>query len=141
LSWAGQPIWHAEAMNGEPAGLDGKLIMLIEEERFLAGYLGQALSAAGGQVLGPARCGAEAAGLVANLRTTPDAAVVSMEVLDQAGPTLSDALARLDLPVLLICKQPRGRATVPPTAQLMTAPFAAYQVVESVSAMLAPPAA
>jgi hypothetical protein len=128
-------------MNGETAGLGGKLIMLIEEERFLAGYLGQALSAAGGQVLGPARCGAEAAGLVANLRTTPDAAVVSMEVLEQAGPTLSDALARLDLPLLLICKQPRGRASVPQAAQLMTAPFAAYQVVESVSAMLAPPAA
>lgn len=126
-------------MKDDPAGLDGKLIMLIEEERFLAGYIGQALSAAGGQVLGPARCGAEAAGLVANLRTTPDAAVVSAEVLHEGGPALADALARLELPLLLICKQPRGPVTVPEAAQLMTAPFAAYQVVESVTSMLVGP--
>lgn len=124
-------------MTAPKASLDGKLIMLIEEERFLAGYIGQALHAAGGQVLGPARCVAEATGLVANLRTVPDAAVISIELLEQAGPPLSDALTRLDLPLLLICKRPRGHAAMLDATPSITAPFAAYQVVEGVNAMLA----
>jgi pimeloyl-ACP methyl ester carboxylesterase len=118
--------------------LNNKLILLIEADSFLAGYVGDSIIEAGAQILGPARNVDEANTLLGRLRQAPHAAVVSADIFETGGWAMSDALARLGIPLLLIA----GRArTLPPssmTHNVLMAPFAAYQVVDHLRVVLSP---
>ena len=113
-----------------------KLVLLIEKDDFLAGYIADGLHKAGAHVLGPSRLPDEANGLVARLRTAPDAAVISMDIFKAAGFAAGEMLVRMNVPILLIATRPQP--LVPPLDRhpVLTTPFAAYQVVDHVCAAL-----
>jgi hypothetical protein len=112
--------------------LDGKLVVLIEEDPSLAEHIGGGLTDAGAQIIGPARTVAEAKALLLRLRTGPLAAVVSMGLFDAEGGTVSNCLTRLAAPVLLIRKT-ECRLLLPSMRHVvMTVPFAAQQVVSHI---------
>jgi hypothetical protein len=118
--------------------LRNKLILLIEADCFLAGYIGDSITGAGAQILGPARTVDEANALIGHLRQAPHAAVVSADIFEASEPVMSDAFARLGIPLLLTVG--RARKLLPSSANrdvLMT-PFAAYQVVDHLRAVLSP---
>jgi hypothetical protein len=116
--------------------LSSKLVVLIEEEPFLADYIGEGLSLAGAQILGPARTTDEAEALLDRLRTVPLAAVVSANLFDADGSNVRRALDRLNLSVLLVRKDERRPLRVDVRHDVLTLPFAAYQVVDHVCRLL-----
>jgi hypothetical protein len=109
-----------------------KLVLLIEKDDFLAGYIADGLHKAGAHVLGPSRSSDEANGLVARLRTAPDAAIISIDIFKAAGFVAGEMLVRMNVPILLIAA--RTQPLVPPLDRhpVLTTPFAAYQVVDHV---------
>jgi hypothetical protein len=109
--------------------LEGTLVLLIEEHSFFAMYVGDALTSAGAQVLGPARTAAEAEALVLRLRVEPFAVVVSTNVYDADSGALGEALARLGSPLLLLQKSDRRLRPSYVGHDVLRAPFGAYQIV------------
>lgn len=124
------------AMISPSRALSSKLVVLIEEEPFLADYIGEGLSLAGAQIIGPARTVDEAEALLDRLRTVPLAAVVSANLFDADGSKVSRALDRLGLPVLLVRKDERRPLGGGIRHDVLTLPFAAYQVVDHVYRLL-----
>jgi hypothetical protein len=124
------------AMNTSIRPLGNKLILLIEADSFLASYIGDSIKGDGAQILGPARTVNEANALIGNLRQPPHAAVVSADIFEAGGPAMKDAFARLGVPLLLTLK--RSRELLPSSANhdLLIAPFAAYQVVHHLRAVV-----
>lgn len=116
-------------MTDLPMPLRGTLMLLIDEEMFLADYIGRGLADAGAQIIGPARTVAEADALLSRLRVAPVAAIVSIRLFEADGGTVGDGLSRLGVPILLINKNER---CLPASLRhdVLTVPFAAYQVVE-----------
>jgi hypothetical protein len=110
--------------------LAGQLAVLIEDDPFLANYVGEAVVSAGAQIIGPARNPGEGALLIQRLRVKPNAVLVSATVLGMEETGLAEALVRLDAPVLLMKKDHRGRDPSFPCAAVLTLPFAAHQVVD-----------
>lgn len=112
--------------------LDGKLVVLIEEDSSLAEYISGGLNDAGAQIIGPARTVAEAKALLLRLRNRPLAAIVSMELFGAEGGTVGNCLTRLAAPVLLTRKD--GCRLLPSSMRhsAMTVPLAAHQVVNHI---------
>jgi hypothetical protein len=123
-------------MTGSIEPLSGKLVLLIEEEESLAAYIGSGLVDAGAQIIGPARTVAEAEALLLRLRTRPLAAIVSTRLFDEEGGSVSNALARLAAPVLLIRKDERRLLPSSTRHHVMSVPFAAYKVVDHMRSLL-----
>jgi len=112
--------------------LDGKLVVLIEEDAPLAEYIGGGLNDSGAQIVGPARTVAEATTLLFRLRTRPLAAIVSMELFGAEGGTVGNCLTRLAAPVLMIRK---GGCRLLPSSicySVITVPFTIHQVVNHI---------
>jgi len=112
------------------------LLLLAEAEPFRADYLRHALHDAGAQLLGPVRSVTEGLALLANLRERPAAAIVNLRLSDGSALPLLDALDAGGVPLLLI-----GEAGMAPPPHLATrpcllAPFASYQIVDAVRALL-----
>jgi hypothetical protein len=129
---------YIDLMDTTAKSLKNKLIMLIEADSFLAGYVGDSITGAGAQILGPARTVDEASALIGHLRRPPHAAVVSADIFETGGSAMSDALTRLGIPLLLIVG--RARTLLPSSAShnVLMAPFAAYQVLDHLRAVLHP---
>jgi hypothetical protein len=124
-------------MEIEDQPLKDKLILLIEADGFLAGYIGGSIKADGAQVLGPARTVDEAKTLIGNLRQAPHAAVISVDILEAAASVLEEALAHMGIPVLLTLGTARKLPASLVSYDVVTAPFAAYQVVHHLRVALA----
>ncbi|WP_133177325.1 MULTISPECIES: hypothetical protein [Bacteria] len=120
-----------------PPALPGRLVLLIEEDPFLADYIGRGLGDAGAHVLGPARTPGEAVTLLGNLRERPTAAVVSIALFDDAD--VCDALERLDRPILLIRKADRSPIGRSARHDSLTSPFAAHQIVTHIRRLFEAP--
>lgn len=118
--------------------LKNTLILLIEADSFLAGYVGDSIAEAGAQILGPARSVDEANTLLGRLRQAPHAAVVSADIFEAGGWAMSDAIARLDIPLLLIVGKARTLLPSSMIHNVLMAPFAAYQVVDHLRTVLSP---
>lgn len=110
--------------------LQGKLVLLIESDVFLVGYIADGLNRAGAQILGPARSHYEANGLVSKLRTAPDAAVINVDIFEAASFTARDTLIRVKVPLLLIAGRPRVLMPASERHAVLTTPFGAYQVID-----------
>jgi pimeloyl-ACP methyl ester carboxylesterase len=134
----GGPIFcNISAMDTTVRSLKNALILLIEADSFLAGYVGDSITEAGAQILGPARNVDEASTLLRRLRQAPHAAVVSADIFE-ASASVSDALARLGIPLLLIVGRARTLQPSSTPHNVLIAPFAAYQVVDHLRAVLSP---
>jgi pimeloyl-ACP methyl ester carboxylesterase len=119
--------------------LKNRLILLIEADSFLASYVGDSIIEAGAQILGPARNVDEANTLLGRLRHAPHAAVISADIFETAGWAMSEALARLGIPLLLIAGRARTLLPSSMTHDVLMAPFAAYQVVDHLRTVLSLP--
>lgn len=120
-------------MPGVTKPLAGQLIVQIEDDSFLANYVGETVASAGAQIIRPARNADEGARLIQRLRVKPNAILVSATIFGVAETCLARALADLDAPVLLVRKDQRRREPPFPYAAVLTLPFAAHQVVDSLS--------
>ncbi len=116
--------------------LNRRLVLIIEDEPFLAGYITQGLTAAGAQVLGPARTAGEANELLARLRTNPDAIVTSLDIFEAPNFTARQLLTSSGAALLLTAKRPRMAEQTASPYNVLTRPFAAYQIVEHIQAAL-----
>jgi hypothetical protein len=133
----GRPIFcDIRPMDTTAKSLKNTLILLIEADSFLAGYVGDSITEAGAQILGPARTVDEASTLLGRLRQAPHAAVVSADIFEAGGWAISDALARLGIPLLLIAGKARTLLPSSMTHNVLMAPFAAYQVVDHLRTVL-----
>jgi hypothetical protein len=111
--------------------LAGQLVLLIEDDAFLSNYVGGALASAGAQIIGPARTSEEAELLIQRLRVSPQAVVASATVVGVNGEGFANALVGLGAPILLLKKDGRHPDPLFRCDDVLTVPFAAYQVVES----------
>jgi len=116
--------------------LRGKIILLIDTNEFLADFISKGLKLAGAQILGPARSVNEANELLSRLRSSPNAAVISVSAFEATGFVAGDILARLGVPMLLIAGTTRTLMPSTFRHRVLTTPFAAYQVVDHVCAIL-----
>ena len=113
--------------------LAGRSILLLEGARFLASYVADGIRAAGGQVLSNATSAEEANELMQHLRTAPDAVVVDVDIFDADAFLHRGKLAGWNVPLLLISDRPRTRCQ---HHDVLTTPFASYQVVDHICAKL-----
>jgi hypothetical protein len=138
VGYDGRIFCNISAMDTTVRSLKNTLILLIEADSFLAGYVGDSITEAGAQVLGPARNVEEAHTLLGRLRQAPHAAVVSADIFEAGGWAISDALARLGIPLLLMAGRARTLLPSSMTHNVLMAPFAAYQVVDHLRTVLSP---
>jgi DNA-binding response OmpR family regulator len=113
----------------------GRSILLAEEDRFAAGYIGSAILGCGAQVIGPLASLTEA--LAQLNEDLPAAAALNVSLSDGPSWPLADALARLGIPFLFLADP--GRCNLPShlrEAAVLTKPFAAYQVCGALDALL-----
>jgi hypothetical protein len=118
--------------------LTNKLILLIEADSFLSGYLSDGITDAGAQILGPARTVVEANALIGDRRQVPHAAVVSADIFEANGRVVSDAIECLGIPLLLTVGRAQKLPSRSANYDILTTPFAAYQVVNHLRAVLFP---
>lgn len=120
-------------MTDEGRPLEGTLVLLIEEDFFLANYVGAVLTSAGAQVLGPARTVSEAETMVRSLSGMPLAAVISANLLHAEDGAAEAVLDRLGTPLLILQQDCRGPHLSAQRYDVLTAPFGAYQIVDHLS--------
>lgn len=128
-------------MNSLAKPLRNKLILIVEANEFLAGYISDGLKQAGAQILGPACTINAAHALVGQLESGAHAAVVSLELFEAGGAAMTDAFNRLAIPVLLTGGKVRKLPALSLRYEILIRPFAAYQVVDHVRAALSLPLA
>ena len=131
---------YINSMEDVPLPLAGKLVLLIEEDTFLAGSVRDGIAGAGGQIVGPARTIEEAEGLAARMRHPPFAVVASTSLFDADGGRLNGAVQSLRAPVLLLQKEVRAAPVERGPHDTLVAPFAAYQVVDHLRRLADAPA-
>jgi CheY-like chemotaxis protein len=124
-------------MQPDPEALRGRTILLADDERFRADYVGHAVAGAGATLLGPLCTVQDGQAALERAATTPHAAIVSLRLGDGSALDLVEALAERGVPFLMI-----GRAGAAPSPLLrgrphLTQPFAAYQIVDAICDLLA----
>jgi hypothetical protein len=105
---------------GDRTGLAGKRIMLVEADPFLAAYVGQGLSAAGAQIVGPF--------------SSVEAAALRVEEADAVICTL-DRAAETDFALPTVWTSARA-LTGRPEPRCFYRPFGAFQIVEAAERLL-----
>ncbi len=116
-------------MTFENQPLSDRSVLLIEGESFLASYIADGIRAAGGSLCGHARSVTEANELLSQLRVRADAVVADLEIFEADSFEHRDTVRKLFGPLLLIS----NRARTPMLGhEILSAPFAAYQVVDHI---------
>jgi len=114
--------------------LQGRHILVVEDDPFIALALQRALEAAGATVIGPAHDLSEAMSLIE--RSTISAAILDYRL--QVGNTLPLArlLAGRDIPFLFQTSDPLSVAREHPDATAIPKPFPDDQLMSAVQALL-----
>ena len=120
-----------------PDALRGRTIFVAEDEYYLADYIVSAIQSAGGTVQGPFPSAGQALDGLSDTADLPDAATLNINLLDGPSYPVADALADANIPFLFASAN--SSATLPPRfsrSPLLAKPFAAYQVVQALLALL-----
>lgn len=117
--------------------LSGKLILVAEDEYMLADAIVAAIKSAGGEVQGPFSSTEEALHSLSTGTRQPDAAALNIRLLDEDSYPVADELARREVP--FVFASANSAASIPRRflkAALVSKPYAAYQVVQALSALV-----
>jgi CheY-like chemotaxis protein len=123
-------------MDEDAARLTGKVILVVEDDRFTAGYVGSVLERAGASVMGPAPSVADALVRLADAR--PDGATVGVDLTDGLCWPVAHRLHDGGVPFLFLS---RRTAQLPPEwreRHLLCRPFAGHQVVDALCRIVTP---
>jgi hypothetical protein len=107
----------------------GARVLIIEHDDFLTDYLSSSLIEAGASILGPARSIAAANTMLASAFSA-DAAVVDAEIYEADAFVGRHTIGAAGIPLLLVARG--GYKPVFASADVLAAPFAAYQVVDHI---------
>jgi len=116
--------------------LEGLSILVVEDEQLVAMLVEDALIDAGATVIGPAATLASALALVAE--STPDLAVMDMNLAGTSATPIADRLAALGVPFLVATGY--GAAGLPPghpDAPVLAKPFDPGEMIRRLGAMAA----
>jgi DNA-binding response OmpR family regulator len=117
--------------------LSGITVLMVEDDRFVAEYVLSVIRAAGGAALGPFPSSMEAVASLAEDVPRPQVALLNITVGDKEGFCVADELTRTSIPVIFSSGHPAvelpSRFSSRP---LLTKPFAAYQIVEELIAVV-----
>ena len=119
--------------------LSGRLILVAEDEYMLADAIVAAIESAGGNVLGPFPSVEESLRALASAERQPDSAALNIRLLDGESYALADELRRRSVPFVFASA---NRVSLLPSrfsrSPMVGKPYAAYQVVQALTALLAP---
>ncbi len=121
------------------APLSGRSVLLIEDDRFTATYLGSAIEAAGAVVVGPFGSEAVALARVGAMDELPAAAVIAAHLTDGFCATLAGTLRDRQIPCVFTGRS--AAVTLPAgweDQELLAKPYASYQVIDAVASSLEP---
>ncbi|MDB5316983.1 MAG: hypothetical protein JWO24_2827 [Rhodospirillales bacterium] len=116
--------------------LSGKSILVVEDEQLVAMLIEDALLDAGATVLGPAATVEEALALL--LESTPDAAVMDMNLCGHMATPVADRLAALGVPFLVATGY--GVDGLPPShaeAPVLAKPFDPNELISQLMTLAA----
>lgn len=114
----------------------GRRILVVEDEWFLADYIVASIQAAGGEVTGPCSSVRQTLDLLGGGAPPPDAATLDIQLIDGQSYPVAEELARLGVP--FVFASAFDPSTLPARfarRPILTKPFAAYQVVEALTAL------
>lgn len=117
--------------------LQGRLILVVEDEALVAMLLEDALADAGCRILGPAPSVEQALALLKHDR--PDAAVIDLNLGGETSAPIADVLAALGIPFLVATGY--GAEGLPPgheSAMVLTKPYDPTELIESLSILCGP---
>ena len=117
--------------------LRGRTVLVAEDEYYLADYIVSAIQSAGGRVQGPFPSVEQSLDQLSETADRPDAATLNVNLLDGPSYPVADALAGAHIPFLFASAN--SSSTLPARfsrSPLLSKPFAAYQVVQALLALL-----
>lgn len=111
-------------------------MLIAHEDAFQRSYLGDVMRASGAAIAGAER---DAAAAVARLEAEPllDTLVLSPLLPDGQAAVLAEAAVRRGIAILVVEPAHRGSGTKLPADAVLRAPYAGFQVVDAVAALLA----
>lgn len=107
---------------------------MVEQDGFLSDYLTSSLIEAGASIAGPARSVEQANSMLGTFTAMPDAIVFDAQIYESKDFTGRDAISAAGIPLLLVTRG--GYTPVFATSDTLQAPFAAYQVVDHIKAVV-----
>lgn len=119
--------------------LNGRSVLLVEDEYFIATDAARALRGAGAEVLGP--CPSEEAANAAVARRRPDAAVVDINLGDGPSFRVADFLKQRGIPFLFVTGYDED--IIPAEfgeVERLQKPVELWQMIEAVSRLVRPSA-
>lgn len=118
--------------------LQGKQILIVEDEWLLADHIGAIVESAGGAVIGPIASAGDALALLANHDRLPDAATLNVKLDDHLSYPVADRLADLGVPYLFIsANEMRGMPERFRVRPLLAKPFTDPQVAAALADLFA----
>ena len=78
--------------------LDGKCVLIVEDESFIASNLAYAIAAEGGEIIGPVETVKDALDILDS--TNPDGAILDVKLSGQWSFAVADALAARHIPFI-----------------------------------------
>lgn len=119
------------------SGLEGRRILVVEDEWLLADAISDAIQHAGGTVVGPVAT-VDGALVLLSGETAPDGATLNIRLADGESFPVADELARLAVPFLFASAN--GRTSLPSRfarRAMVAKPFSARHIVQALEALLA----
>ena len=118
--------------------LAGATVLVVDDDWFVAYYVGSVIQAVGGTVLGPHASAAAALACLAGPESLPHVALLNLGLHDGDALPVAHELTRTSVPILFSStRMPVDRPTCFARWPLLTSPFAAYQVVDELVGLLA----
>ena len=117
--------------------LQGRCILIVEDEWLLADAISDAVERAGGTLLGPTGSVKEALSILVEAERLPDAASLNIRVLDGESYPVADELARLGVP--FVFASANGSSSLPARfarRPMIAKPFPGYRIAQALAALL-----
>ena len=118
------------------SSLHGETVLLGEQDSFIAAYVGSAVVAAGGRILGPARTVEDGLGIIARAGCLPAVASLNVELANRPSWPIAAQLRQLGIPYIFVRSQSTFEVPADLAALTIRQPFGSYQVAQLLSDVL-----
>lgn len=121
-----------------PGHLNGKRVLVVEDEPLIGMEIAAMLEEAGATVIGPAASVERAHALIAEAEDDLDAALLDVNVAGASIDSVSEALTALQVPfVFMTGYSPAALADLAPGVPVLSKPFMPDQVFTALASLLA----
>ncbi|HEY8613832.1 MAG TPA: response regulator [Roseomonas sp.] len=123
------------------SGIEGRRILVVEDEALIAMLVEESLHGGGAQVVGPALCVDEALRLIneASAQGAIDAAVLDVRLRDSTVLPVADRLAALGVPFVFTTGYYNVGTNVHASAPLLVKPFSPEDLIAALAGLVKAP--